>query len=218
MRTLLQPLMWLEQGVLEGLHAIGLGWGLAIVGLTLLVRVALLPLALRQAEAQRRAAAHRPQIAEIRRRHRDDVVALREELAAYRSRHGLKARGSFVSLFAQVLIILSLALLLRSDMASGAFGDAGWLFIGDLSDPATGAALGLLVGGWIAVQLVSFRLAARSGRRRVAIALVAPLPLLFVATQVPAGVLLYLVVSASFAVAQKLALRARSPMPALAPA
>ena len=31
--TLLQPLMFLEELVLEGLHAIGLAWGLAIVGL-----------------------------------------------------------------------------------------------------------------------------------------------------------------------------------------
>ena len=95
----------------------------------------------------------------------------------------------------------------------GTFGDAGWLFVDDLSEPAGGAALALFLGGWLVMQLVSLRLAARAGRRRVAIALLAPLPLLPAATQIPAGVLLYLLVSAAFGLAQKLALRARAGVP-----
>ncbi len=214
MTTLLQPLILLEEAVLEGLHALGLAWGLAIVGLTLLVRVALIPLALRQVDVQRRRAAHAPQMRAIRRRHGDDATALRAELAAYRKQHGLRARGAVAGLVVQALIVLSLALLLRGDAAAGTFGDASWLFITDLSEPATGVELALLVGGWLAVQLLSLGLAAKLGPRRIAIALVAPLPLLLVATQIPAGVLLYLLVSAWFGLAQKLALRAKAPAPA----
>jgi YidC/Oxa1 family membrane protein insertase len=216
--TLLTPLIWLEEAILEGLHALGLTWGLTIVALTVLVRTALLPLALRQAEVGRRRAAHAPQLRAIRQRHGDDAAACREELAAYRSEHGLRSRSAVAGLVLQVLVVLSLALLLRGDAADGTFGGAGWLFISDLSEPATGGELALLVGCWIALQLVSLRLAARMGPRRVAIALVAPLPLLFAATQIPAGVLLYLFVSSLFALVQKLALRARAraPMPALA--
>ncbi len=66
------------------------------------------------------------------------------------------------------------------------------------------------------MQLVSLGLAAKLGPRRIAIALLAPLPLLFAATQIPAGVLLYLLVSSSFGLAQKLALRAKAPAPAAA--
>ena len=216
MKTILQPLIWLEEAVLDGLHAIGLGWGLAIVALTLLVRLSLLPLTLRQVAAGRRAAAHAPRLAEIRGRHRDDLIALPSELAAYRRQHGLRTRGAFMGILAQILVVLSLALLLRDDVAGGTFGDAGWLFIDDLSEPATGAALALLVGGYVAVQIVSLRLAAKLGPRRVAIALLLPLPLLLAATQIPSGVMLYLLVSSAFGVAQKLALRARAPMRALA--
>ena len=137
---------------------------------------------------------------------------------AYRQQHGLSSRGSGTSLVLQILVVLSLALLLRSDAAAGTFGDAGWLFIDDLSEPADGAALALLIGGWVALQLLSLLLARRAGRRRVAIALLAPIPLLAAATQIPAGVLLYLLVSSAFGVAQKLALRAAAPAPSPAPA
>jgi YidC/Oxa1 family membrane protein insertase len=216
MVTVLQPLMWLEQAILEGLHAIGLTWGLAIVALTLLVRLSLLPLAMRQVRAGRRRIEHAPQLKAIRERHSEDPTAMGLELAAYRKRHGLGMRGAFVVLGAQILVVWSLALLLRSDAAAGTFGDASWLFIRDLSEPASGSALALLLGGWLAVQLVSLRLAARIGPRRVAITLLAPIPLLFAAGHIPAGILVYLVVSVTFGVAQKLALRAR--MPALAAA
>jgi membrane protein insertase Oxa1/YidC/SpoIIIJ len=101
--------------------------------------------------------------------------------------------------------------LLYDGAAAGTFADAGWLFITDLSQPPAGGAFALLVGAWICVQLVSVGLIARAGRRRVAIALLAPLPLLLVAAQIPAGVLVYLVVSAAFGVAQRLALRAPAP-------
>jgi YidC/Oxa1 family membrane protein insertase len=211
--TLLHPVIALEELVLQGLHELGLAWGLAIVVLTLLVRLALVPLAVRQARARRRRAAHAPQLRALRERHRDDAATLRAELAAYRERHGVRRRGALAGLVLEVLIVLSLAVLLYDDAAAGTFADAGWLFITDLSQPPAGAAFALLVGAWICVQLVSLGLVARAGRRRVAIALLAPLPLVLVAAQIPAGVLVYLVVSAAFGVAQRLALRAPAPAP-----
>ena len=177
MSTLLQPLMALEELVLEGLHEAGLAWGLAIVVLSLLVRLALVPLALRRGPSTR-------------------------------------PRRAIAGLVVHVLVILSLAALLYDDTAAGTFGDAGWLFIDDLSQPPAGAALALLVGAYVAIQLVSLGLAARAGRRRrVAIALLAPVPLLLAATQIPAGVLIFVLASAAFGVAQKLVLRAPAQAP-----
>jgi YidC/Oxa1 family membrane protein insertase len=210
MSTLLQPLMSLEEWLLEGLHAIGLAWGLAIVGLTLLVRLSMLPLAMRQANAGRRRAAHAPQIKALRARHKGDVAKLRSELAAYRKQHRLTARGAVAGFVLQLLIIWSLALLLRSDAAEGTFGGASWLFIPDLSEPVAGAALVALLGAWIMLQLVSLKLSARLGRRRVIITLLVPIPLLLAATQIPAGILVYLLASSSFGLVQRIALRRAS--------
>ena len=147
MVTLLHPLMFLEESLFEGMHAVGIAWGLAIVALTLLVRLALLPIAVRQATARRRQAAHAPQLKALRERHREDVSALRSELEAYRREHGLRPRGAILGFVLQVLVAMSLAFLLRSDAAGGTFGDASWLFIADLSKPAGDEALALLLGG-----------------------------------------------------------------------
>ena len=191
-------------------------WGLAIVALTLLVRLAMLPLAVRQASAGRRRAAHAPQLNALRERHRGDVATMRAELASYRKQHKIGIAGAIAGILLQILVVWSLALLLRSDAADGTFGDASWLLIPDLSEPASGSALALLLGGWLAVQFASLGLAARVGRRRVAITLLAPLPLLLAAPHIPAGILVYLVVSAAFGLAEKVALRARGRVPALA--
>jgi membrane protein insertase Oxa1/YidC/SpoIIIJ len=179
--TLLQPLMALEELALEGLHAVGLAWGTAIVALSILVRLALIPLAMRRSE-------------------------------------GTRPRRVLAGFVVQVLVVMSLAALLYDDAAAGTFGDAGWLFIQHLSEPAPGAALTLLLGAYVGLRLVSLRLAARAGRRRVAIALLAPVPLLLAATQIPAGVLVFVLASVAFGVAQKLVLRAPAPAQTPVPA
>jgi len=218
MRALLQPLMLVEEWFLNALHAVGLTWGFAIVGLTLLVRLGLVPLAVRQAGARRRCLAHAPELKELRTRHGHDRAALRAELAAYRRRHGLGIRGVVVGVLFQLLVIWSLALLLRSDAAEGTFGDASWLFVPDLSEPAAGGTLALLLGTWLAIRLAALRLAARVGPLRIAITLLAPIPLVLAAPHLPAGLWIYLVVSAAFGLAQKLALRTPQPRAVAAPA
>jgi membrane protein insertase Oxa1/YidC/SpoIIIJ len=167
----------------------------------------MLPLAMRQASAGRRRAEHAPQIKALRARHKGDVATLRTELSAYRKQHRLSARGAVAGFVLQLLIVWSLALLLRSDAAAGTFGGASWLFIPDISEPAAGTALAALLGGWIAIQLASLKLAARFGTRRVVITLIAPIPLLFAAAHIPAGILVYLLASATFGLVQRIALR-----------
>src|SRR5215211_2538035 len=192
--------MLVEEWFLNALHAVGLTWGFAIVGLTLLVRLGLVPLAVRQAGARRRRLAHAPELKELR------------------TRHGLGIRGVVVGVLFQLLVIWSLALLLRSDAAEGTFGDASWLFVPDLSEPAAGGTLALLLGTWLAIRLAALRLAARVGPLRIAITLLAPIPLVLAAPHLPAGLWIYLVVSAAFGLAQKLALRTPQPRAVAAPA
>ena len=63
--NVLQPLIGVEQWTLKALHSVGLGWGLAIVGLTLMVRLCTLPLVVRQFKAQRELRKHMPQMKEL---------------------------------------------------------------------------------------------------------------------------------------------------------
>jgi YidC/Oxa1 family membrane protein insertase len=204
----LQPLVDLEQMVLEALHSIGLGWGLAIVGLTVLVRLAIVPLTVRQFRAQRRLAAHMPELKRLRERYGDDPQRLRDETLAYYREHGVNPLAAFLPLLIQIPVFLSLYALMRQDVSSGEFGHASFLFIPDLTQSAHGAALVALVLCYLSSQVASGLIATRrmqGGRRGLMLAL----PLLFVgaATRFPAGLLVYWITSSCWSLGQQLVLR-----------
>jgi YidC/Oxa1 family membrane protein insertase len=215
----LQPLVDLEEWLLEGMHSIGLGWGLAIVGLTVLVRLAMVPLTVRQVRAQRRLAPHMLELKRLKERHGSDSERLRREMTAYSREHGVNPLGAFLPVLIQLPIFISLYALMRQDVHSGLFAHAGFLFIPDLTVPAHGVVLILLIGGYMVCQLSSSLIATRTlegGHRKAAVAL----PLLFVtvASRFPAGLLVYWITSSLWGLGQQVVLwRARSSGEALAP-
>ena len=221
--TILQPLVDLEQWVLEALHSIGLGWGLAIVGMTLLVRLAIVPVTVRQFRAQRRLALHMPELKRLRERHGKDPERLKKETLAYYQEHKVNPLGAFLPLLIQIPIFLSLYALMRQDVKSGEFEHASFLFIPDLTQSAHGAVLVALVLCYMSSQVATSLLATRTmqgGQRKLMVAL----PLLFVgvATRFPAGLLVYWITSSVWSLGQQLVMwRARAarplPAPALAP-
>jgi YidC/Oxa1 family membrane protein insertase len=213
--NLLQPLIDAEEWVLEALHSIGLGWGVAIVGLTVLVRLGLVPLVVHQVRAQRELAGHLPELRRLQRQHRDDPERLQRELSAYYRTHGVNPLSAFAPLLAQIPIVISLYYVMRTDVKSGVFGDAGFLFIPHLADRPHGMILLALVLAYLAPQVASGLIASRTmrgGQRRTLLAL----PLLFAAVvpRVPAGLAVYWVTTGLWTLGQQVAiwrLRAVSP-------
>lgn len=204
---LLRPLVSVEEWLLERLHSIGLGWGLAIVGLTLLVRAAIVPVTVRQFHAQRRLAEHAPELKRLKQRHGDDPARLREETVAYYREHGVNPLGAFLPLLLQIPIFISLYGLMRQDVGSGLFGHSSFLFIPDITAHPHGAVLAALVTAYACSQLAGTLVATRTmrgGQRRFAVAL----PLLFigVAARFPAGLLVYWITSSLWSLAQQLVL------------
>ena len=68
----LQPLIDLFQWILEQFHGLGLGWGMSIVMLTLLVRILLLPLTLKQFKSMQSMARHQPELKKLQAKYKDD--------------------------------------------------------------------------------------------------------------------------------------------------
>jgi YidC/Oxa1 family membrane protein insertase len=217
---LLRPLIDSEEWLLERLHSIGLGWGLAIVGLTLLVRVCTLPLVVRQLKAQREMRSHMPELRALRDRHKKDPERLREETMEYYRRHGINPLASFAPLLIQIPVFISLYYLMRTDVKSGLFGDAGFLFIPDLSIRPHGAVLVALLLSYLVTQTATSLIATRAlqgGQRGLMLAL----PLLFVGivTRVPAGLAVYWLTTSLWSLGQQLVFWRAAPVavPALAP-
>lgn len=130
--TLLHPFQVAVAAVLAGTHHLavslgagpdsGLAWLLAVIGLVITVRLALIPLVVRQVRLAHAGARANPAMAEIRRRYagRTDLDSRRAQLAelrAVRTEHGLSAWGA-LPLLVQLPVMLALFRVLR-DVGAG---------------------------------------------------------------------------------------------------
>jgi len=199
------PLNDIEEWVLETLHSIGLGWGLAIVGLTLLIRTATLPLIMRTFRAQREMRRHAPELKKLREEHKDDPKKLQQQTMAYYQEHKINPLTALAPLLIQIPVFISLYLLLRSDATSGLFGDSGFLFIPDLTSKPHGAVLFALVSVYLVSQVSSSAISTRAMKgtgRNIALAL----PVLFVTViaRFPAGLAIYSITASFWSLGQQI--------------
>jgi len=204
--NVLQPLIGVEQWTLKALHSIGLGWGLAIVGLTLLVRLCTLPLVVRQFKAQRELRKHMPQMKALQQRHKNDKARLQQEMQAYYREHGINPLSAFAPLLVQIPVFISLYYLMRHDVKNGLFGDAGFFFIPHLTQKPHGAVLAALVLTYLISQITGSLIATRTmqgGQRGLMLAL----PLLFVGivARFPAGLAVYWITTSLWTLGQQVA-------------
>ncbi len=203
--NILAPLTNLEEWTLERLHSIGLGWGLAIVGLTVLVRLCTLPLVVRQFRSQRELREHMPEMKRLQQRHKSDKERLNKEMQAYYREHGINPLASFAPLLIQIPVFISLYYLMRKDVKSGLFGTDGFLFIPHLTEKPVGAVLITLIVAYLISQLSGSLVATRAmkgGQKGLMLAL----PVLFVGivARFPAGLAVYWITTSLWTLGQQL--------------
>ncbi len=81
---ILTPIENLLRHVLDWLHTtVGLPWAWSIVALTLIVRMILVPLTVRQIHSMQNLQRHAPQMKEIQKKYKNDKVKQREELMKF---------------------------------------------------------------------------------------------------------------------------------------
>lgn len=192
----LQPLIDLADAVLNWLHDLGLVYGAAIVGLTFLTRLLILPLSIKQIRSMRALAALQPQIKEMQERYKDDRQRMQREMMEIYQRNGVNPFASCLPLLLQLPVFLSLFYLLRGDDFQSEVESAGeesWLFISDITDKATGGALITLIVLYLGTSVIAgLIMTGRSatGQQRM---LSMGLPILFTPFMIsfPAGLLVY---------------------------
>jgi YidC/Oxa1 family membrane protein insertase len=127
-------------GPLEGIlgflaHNLGLGAGLAIILFTVALRLALLPLTLRQRRSQQAMARLQPQLATLRRKHGEDRRRLQTETAALYERHGVGPGSGIVPTLLQLPILFGVYAALRDLNAHDLAFSAPWLWLTSLNHP-----------------------------------------------------------------------------------
>src|SRR6516162_3672756 len=94
--------------------ASGAAWGLSIVILVILIRVCLIPLFVKQVHAQRKMAQHAPQLAELRKKYKNDKQRLNEETMKFYKENGVNPLAGCLPMIPQMIIFFALFYVLRA--------------------------------------------------------------------------------------------------------
>lgn len=206
--------MMFWDALLEGLasllfaltHVCGGSLGLAIITLSLAVRIALLPLTLRIARRalrmQQALKALEPQLKRLHDRHRQDPIRLTRERQALLQRHGIRpVRDSGII---ATLLQLPFMAALYSVIRDGAVAGGRFLWIGNLARPD--ALLALLVSASGGLLMALAPSATNPHAYRVAVVLSVLVTFLIV-SRLAAGVALYWAATNAVSIVQAQLLR-----------
>jgi YidC/Oxa1 family membrane protein insertase len=112
------PLISLFQAIMVFVHnsIVGGSWGLAIVGLTVVVRAVMVPLTVKQFHSMQRLQQHMPQMKEIQEKYKEDKQRQQQELMKFYQENKINPFASCLPLLLQLPVFISLFYMLRTDL------------------------------------------------------------------------------------------------------
>lgn len=223
MLALIEPvdtLVEIFDALLVFLHdTFSVGWGTAIVLLTVVVRIILLPLTIKQFRSMQSMARLAPEIKALQEKYKHDKQRQQQEMMAFYKEHQVNPFGSCLPLLLQMPVFISLFYLLQRDLKGDICGGpcdavppgaAEFLFISDITEKATGGVLVALIVLYILSQLASSVLMAVSADRNQRLLMIG-LPFLFTTFIItfPAGLIVYWITTNLWTVGQQYFIRRR---------
>src|SRR5256886_12073733 len=191
---LLQPLKHLLRNILNALHSVGLPWAWSIVGLTIIVRMLLVPLTVKQIHSMQNMQAHAPQMKEIQRKYKGDRQKLNEELMKFYKENNINPASSCLPLLAQLPIFIGLFYTLRAFAKEPPPGDLSWLhFVPNIAQHANAHWSGwILIAVYVLSQFAStyFMSGTMQQSQRV-LMMVLPFAFIPFIVRFPTGLVLY---------------------------
>jgi YidC/Oxa1 family membrane protein insertase len=194
--NIFQPLINVANSVLTFFHDdVGVGWGVAIILLTVVTRIVILPLSLKQIRSMRSLQAHQPEIKRIQQQYKDDRQRLQRELMSFYQENKINPFASCVPLLLQLPVFMALFYTLRSPEFKAELNAPGSNpdFFGiPLDAKATGAALVILVALYFLTMVGSTSIMAASAEGSQRLMMYA-LPVFFTPIIIgfPAGLVIY---------------------------
>ena len=115
--AIMAPLYWITSLVLSGFHNVfgsvfgddsGAAWALSIIGLTMVIRAALIPLFVKQIKSSRNMQLIQPKVQELQKKYAHDREKLAQETMALYKETGTNPFASCLPLLLQMPIFLAL--------------------------------------------------------------------------------------------------------------
>jgi len=197
---ILSPLEHLFRNILDWFHSsLGLPWAWSIVALTVVVRMLLVPLTVKQIHSMQNLQRHAPQMKEIQKKYKNDKRKQQEELMKFYKENQINPAASCLPLLAQFPVFIALYFVLNtfakeaSQPGSPIYGDDfDWLGLINITKHASVGWGVLLLVIYAGSQIAStyFMSATMSKGQRY---LMMALPLVFITfiARFPAGLVLY---------------------------
>jgi YidC/Oxa1 family membrane protein insertase len=217
--NVLQPLIDINEAVLRFWHNdLGFGWGASIIGLTIVIRMLILPLTFKQVRSMQALQRLQPQMKEIQKRFKDDKQRQQQEMMQFYKEHQVNPLGSCLPLILQIPFFIGLYQTLRSPGFKAEVRPNGqFLFIPDVTKPLTGhtAALVVLIVIYVGTQLLSSYVSSFNVQDKNQKRLLFLFPFLFVPVVInfQAGLLVYWITTNTWTIGQQLFIRKFLPPP-----
>jgi YidC/Oxa1 family membrane protein insertase len=112
------PLISLFESIMVFIHAhlVGGSWGLAIVGLTVVIRAVLVPLTFKQLRSMQEMQRMAPQINALKEKYKDDKQRQQQEIMKFYQENKINPLASCLPFLLQLPVFISLFYMLRTDL------------------------------------------------------------------------------------------------------
>lgn len=243
------PLIAVFESILVFIHdnVVGGSWGLAIVGLTVLIRAVLVPLTLKQFRSMQELQRLAPELKALQEKYKDDKQRQQQEIMSFYREHKVNPFASCLPLLLQLPVFIALFYMLRTDLKKHICGEAlvthynsayhtavasvsglpakyiektscqqvapgsgKFLFLPDITNKATGAALIVLLVLYVGSQLAStMMMSASADPNQRRLMMVLPLFFVIILYRYPAGLLVYWITTNLWTIGQGYFVRRR---------
>jgi YidC/Oxa1 family membrane protein insertase len=214
--VLTEVLTWLHQSV-------GLTWAWSIVALTVIVRMLLVPVAVRQIHSMQSLQIHAPEMKAIQQRYKSDRQRQSEELMKFYKENKINPYASCLPIVFQIPIFISLFFVLK-DFEKEIFpkfpsSSLEWLGLVDITEPVKDGWGPVLIAVYVASQLLSTYLMSTSMQSQAQRIMIMVLPVAFLPfiLSFPSGLMIYWLTTNLWTTGQGLVTRRLMPKPSTPP-
>ena len=219
LKQLVLLLHWILVTINDFLASLGLGpnwtWGLAIIGLTIIVRLVLFPLTWKQFSSAQSMQVIQPQLKELQKKYKNDRGKLQQETMKLYQEHRVNPFASCLPLLLQLPVFISLYAAIKGlgplsapqyHASVDALNQASFLWIPHLGDPDPYYILLVL---YVVSQLISteLMLSTQTDKSQKMIMRAMPIMFVFFLFRFPAGLFVYWVTTNVWTIGQQLLIR-----------
>jgi YidC/Oxa1 family membrane protein insertase len=210
--SILAPLENAVRWLLDRFHSnVGLPWAWAIVATTIVVRILLVPLTVRQIHSMQSLQKHAPEMKELQKKYKGDRQKLNEEMMKFYKENHINPAASCLPMLAQFPVFISLYFVLRNFSKHVPPGsDLSWLhFVPNITAKADSHWSGFVLLAVYALSQVfsSYFMSTTMDKAQRYLLMALPLVFITVIAHFPMGLVIYWVTTNLWTVGQGLVTR-----------